>query len=104
MPAEPMSQRTTVFVSGKTSLEAVAAARAKGMEGVSYASLVNEDPQPVKKYRIIVAGGLGSLSKEFEADTSEEVWDIIGKECPLFGLYEVRDNLTNEVVPEFIPL
>lgn len=96
--------RTVVFVNARTSLEAVAIARAKGMEGVSSTTLVSEGPQPVKKYRIIVAGGLGSLSKEFEADTSEEVWDIIGKECPLFGIYEVRDNLTNEIVPEFIPL
>lgn len=59
-----------------------------------------DSPQPVKKYRII---NLAS-NDEWEADTSEQVWDIIGKEIPLFGIYEVRDNLTNEIVPEFIPL
>jgi hypothetical protein len=55
---------------------------------------------PVKKYRIINL----ATNAEWEADTSEEVWEILGKRLPLFGLYEVRDNITNEIVPEFIPL
>jgi hypothetical protein len=63
-------------------------------------NLVHLAPSAVKKYRII---NLAS-NAEWEADTSEQVWDIIGKEIPLFGIYEVRDNLTNEIVPEFIPL
>ena len=97
---DPFSPGTAIFVNARTSLEAVAAARARGMEGVSSTTLVSEGPQHVKKYRII---NLAS-NAEWEADTSEQVWDIIGKEIPLFGIYEVRDNLTNEIVPEFIPL